>query len=139
MLQGRYCLDRQPKKQTLRRFAWQKHVILYVVLFLLICNLLSSTSAYAKTQAFNSPLQTQKHTSATSWLPSTPPNWPVVVDEHTTLQQRQVTRGVTISGDVLQTVAVRSRPASSILISQILMYVLASSRHTILFSARASP
>jgi Exopolysaccharide biosynthesis protein related to N-acetylglucosamine-1-phosphodiester alpha-N-acetylglucosaminidase len=99
MLQEKHHLE-----NTSRRPNWQKHIIFNVSLALLLFTLLSNNSAYAQTQAVNSPHQTQTHSATTSWLPSTPPNWPVVVDNHTTLPQQQVTSGVSVSGDVLQTV-----------------------------------
>ena len=99
MLQGRSRLE-----NISRRPNWQKHIIFIVALITLFFTLLYNNSAYAQMQAANSPHQVQTHSTNTSWLPSTPPNWPVVVDEQSTLKRQQVTSGVTVSGDVLQTV-----------------------------------
>ncbi|GHO85041.1 phosphodiester glycosidase family protein [Dictyobacter formicarum] len=100
MFQGRHRLE-----NASRQTGWKKHIIINVALTLLLFTLLSNNSVYAQTHTVHSSHQAQtQHSTDTSWLPSTPPNWPVVVDEHSTLQQQQVTSGVTVSGDVLQTV-----------------------------------
>ncbi|GLV54599.1 hypothetical protein KDH_14460 [Dictyobacter sp. S3.2.2.5] len=99
MFQGRHCLEK-----TSRQTKWQKHTIFSVIFIPLIFTLLGNNAAYARTSITHSQHQDPAHLANTSWLPSTPPNWPVVVDEHTSLQQQQVTNGVTVSSDLLETV-----------------------------------
>ncbi|HEX4203098.1 MAG TPA: phosphodiester glycosidase family protein, partial [Ktedonobacteraceae bacterium] len=82
----------------------KRHVILNVALALLIFTLMGSSTAYAKSNGqAHTTNQVKTHANNTSWLPSTPPAWPLAVaEQHTPAQQ--VTQGVSVASSLVQTV-----------------------------------
>lgn len=101
MLQRMFRPGAQGESAHSGRTGQRRRLILNVALALFIFTFLGGNTVYASSGQATS--QTQAHAGNTSWLPTTPANWPLVVNEQKTPTQ-QVTNGVSLSSDLLQTV-----------------------------------